>query len=181
MCKDCKEEKKLRTGFFSTPLSPLSRGLRDYEKHLIDLMTQSLQLYNLKWIILLLFSPSFRSPKCWSAIYCTGEGKPLFHLHSPSHVTVPSTLQSKINYNAAVLPVVQVSKMLICNILLVQVSHSFICILHLMILSVKLDKLKFILLLLFSLSFRSPKCWSAVQYSTEAGRPTRDESVNYPT
>ncbi len=80
------------------------------------IMIQSLQLYNLKLIILLLFSLSFRSPKCWSAI---------LYWH-------------------------------------VQVSHSFMCILHLMMQSVKLNKLKFILLLLFSLSFRSPN----LQYCT---------------
>jgi hypothetical protein len=64
---------------FSQPPSPLTRGLRDYEKHL---------------------SPG------------------LSKVSISHHDTVPSTLQSKINYIAAVLPVVQVSKMLICNTVL---------------------------------------------------------------
>jgi hypothetical protein len=43
-----RRKKNFERDFLSTPLPPLSRGLRDYEKHLLDLMTQSLQLDNLK-------------------------------------------------------------------------------------------------------------------------------------
>ncbi len=78
--QDCRmqitgKQKKIFERVFSQP--PLSRGLRDIEKHLLN------------------------------------------------HDTVPLTLKSKINYNAAFLPVVQVSKMLICNTVLVQGKPLF--------------------------------------------------------
>ncbi len=63
-----KKKKKFERAFSQPPIPPLSRGLRDSEKHLLHLMTKSLQLYKLKFILLLLFSLSFRSPKCWSVL-----------------------------------------------------------------------------------------------------------------